>query len=120
MNLSALRPRLLAAIAAGALMSSAFGARTSAGVHGWTADERTGSDVKTIFSRHPNGLKAGQFTTVAVWYTGTTSRSSVRSRLWPSRASAGFCPVRFDQLESDTTNNESSGDLNWTRQMSKG
>jgi hypothetical protein len=32
----------------------------------------------------------------------------------------GFGPVRFDQLESDTSNNKSGGDLNWAPRMSKG
>jgi hypothetical protein len=31
-----------------------------------------------------------------------------------------FGPVRVDQLESDTTNNESNGGLNWSPRMSKG
>ena len=91
-----------------------------AGVAGWTAEVRPGSDGNTIFLRHPDGLKAGQFTTVVVWYAGHDFTEFASMTNVVEASLGGFGPVRFDHLESDTTNNESSGDLDWTPQMSKG
>ncbi len=91
-----------------------------AGVRGWTTDERPGSDGNTIFLRHPSGLDAGQFSTVAVWYAGHDFTEFGSMTNIVESSIGGFGPVRFDQLESDTTNNESSGDLNWTPRTSKG
>lgn len=90
-----------------------------AGLDSWTV-EYVSADRDSVFLRHPNGLKAGQFTTVAVWYAGYdfTEFSSITNVVESSIA--GFVPLRFDQPESTTTNNESSGDLDWTPRMSKG
>ncbi len=91
-----------------------------AGVTGWTSEYQNEEDGNSILLRHPNGLKAGQFSTVAVWYAGYdfTEFGAVTNVVESSLSDLGR--IRFDQLESDTTNNESSGDLDWTPRWSKG